>query len=462
MANREYRETRRAFINGDVNRLRLGGYGGTINVLVVADGVMISTTKPTRRQKKLTPNSRATREAAVMAAEAALDRIHSVPARRDVKIPPRVPTRVGLITPRDVWISYLRLRVGAIPEDEVLGWSREDVAAFLKLLPPSARRAALSSSYIYSVVQAARRLHDDGVVPLDGDLEDIQPGDLDAWAISMLTAGASPHTVRTYMARFQNVIRTYKSKWPHEWGDRIDPTCGVNRISTGHIRPPEIGEERAARIMARLRFRGAWRALATALIADATARRVASISGGRVDLHLDAAPLCAADFRQSADGTLEVVWRADAQKGHGFGRGDVAHPASRQLELVYRWLIRFHPNPLGPEFPLIWAEEDPSRPESYDRLSRELEEAWLEEFGEEKPRGLGWHAFCRTTITTLADGVGMLTAAEFTGRSVRMIERTYKRARRETARDAAQHLDKVRRGRRIRLERPSDSEARHG
>jgi hypothetical protein len=198
------------------------------------------------------------------------------------------------------------------------------------------------------------------------------------------------------------------------------------------------------------------------MIADATARRVGSISGGRVDLHLDAPPLCASDFRRSEGGVLEVIWRADAQKGRGFGRGDVAHPATRQLELVYRWLSRFHPNPVGAQYPLIWAEEDPSRPESYDRLSRELEEAWIEEFGEEKPKGLGWHAFCRTTITTLADEVGMLAAAEFTGRSVRMIERTYKRARRETAYAAARRLDEVRRGRRIRPERVSDSEAPQG
>lgn len=462
MTDKESRDARRAFINGEKVKLRLGGYGGTITVRIVVDGVMISTTKPKRRQMTLTPNSRAIRESAVRAAEAALDRLRGLPSKRRVRVAPPKPARTGLITPRDVWVSYLRLRLGAIPEEEVLGWGRKDVAAFLRRLPPSARRAALSSSYVYSVIQAARRLDRDGAVPLDGDLEDIQPGDLDAWVVAQLAAGASAHTVQTYRARFQNVIRSYRSKWPHEWGDRIDPTCGVTRISTGHIRPPEIGEEHAARIMARFRARGAWRALATAMVADATARRVASISGARVDLHLDADPLCAADFRRSAGGTLEVVWRADAQKGRGFGRGDVAHPATRQLELVYRWLSRYHPNPLGPEHPLIWAEADPSRAESYDRLTRELEEAWLEEFGEDKPKGLGWHAFCRTTITTLADTVGMLATAEYTGRSLRMIERTYKRARRETAHAVARRLDEVRSGRRIRPERLPGSEAPHG
>jgi hypothetical protein len=199
------------------------------------------------------------------------------------------------------------------------------------------------------------------------------------------------------------------------------------------------------------------------MVAHATARRVASISGGREDLHLDAPPLCASDFRRSGyDGALEVVWRADAQKGRSFGRGDVAHPATRQLELVYRWLTRYHPNPLGPDHPLIWAEDDPSRPETYDRLSYELEGAWRAEFGEDKPTRLGWHGFCRTTITTLADTVGMLTAAEYTGRSVRMVERTYKRARRETAHAAARLLDAVHRKHRIRPQRVPGTEVAHG
>lgn len=454
LTDRQYRNARTAFINGDAERLRLGGYGGTITVRIVSDGVLIETTKPKRRQRKLSPNSRTIRETAVRAAEAALDRIRGMPSKRAVSASRRTPAKsAGVITPRDVWISYLRLRLGAIPEDEVLGWGRKDVAAFLRRLPPSARQAAPSVDYIYSIVLAARRLHADGAVPLDGEIEDIQPGDLRDWATAELSRGASPHTVKTYLKRVRTVVRHYMAAWPNQWGDRQDPTLGVEKIRTAHVKPEEIGEERAAVILAALRARGAWRAFATAMIAHATARRVASISGARDGLHLDAPPLCASDFVRRDDGTLEVIWRAPAQKGNAYGRGDVAHPATRQLELVYRWLCRYHPNPAGPEYPLIWSEQDPTRAESYDRLSAELEAAWRDAFGEEKPRGLGWHAFCRTTITTLADEIGVLATAQYTGRSVRMVERTYRRARRETALAAARRLDQVRRERRIKLER---------
>src|SRR5690606_37469668 len=85
-----------------------------------------------------------------------------------------------------------------------------------------------------------------------------------------------------------------------------------------------------------------------------------------------------ADFRRTEDGIVEVRWRAAAQKGKGYGRGDVVLPATRQLEVVYRWLTRFHPNPLGPEYPLIWAEDDPTQAEPYHRLRRELAKAWRE------------------------------------------------------------------------------------
>ena len=459
VTDRRYRARRSAFIAGQLDNLRIGGYGGTMTVRVVQDGVLIRTSRPKRRQRLLRPNSRSVREAAVQAAEEALERLRGGRQHRTDAIPRRKAGPAGVITPRDVWLAYLRLRLGAIPEDEILGWGRKDVVAYMRRLPPTVRAGAPSPAYMYSVVQAARRLDRDGVVPLDANLADIQPGDLDEWATTQLASGASPHTVVTYLTRFRNAVRRYQEKYPHKWGDLLDPTRGIVKIGTRAIQPPEIGEERAVRLMARLRARGAWRALAATMIAHATGRRIGSISGARDEIHLDAPPLCAADFRRTEDGILEVRWRAAAQKGKGYGRGDVVLPATRQLEEVYRWLTRFHPNPLGPEYPLIWAEDDPTQAEPYHRLRRELAKAWREEFGEPKPRGLCWHSFCRTTISTIADELGTLAAAEYTGRSPRTVEKVYKRLRPQTARLTAQRLDDVRRQQRIRPKRTTDWES---
>lgn len=444
MTDRQYRERRRAFIAGQVETLRIGGYGGTITVRIVQNGVLIQTTRPKRRQRLLRPNDRNIREMAVQAAEEAFERLRGGRQHPADEIPRRKAAPAGVITPRDVWLAYLRLRLGAIPEDEILGWGRKDVVAYVRRLPPTARAGAPSLSYIYSVLQAARRLDRDGVVPLDANLADIQPGDLDEWATTQLASGTSPHTVVTYLTRFRNAVRRYQEKYPHKWGDLLDPTRGIVKIGTSAIQPPEIGEGRAVRLMARLRARGAWRALAATMIAHATGRRIGSISGARDEIHLDAPPLCAADFRRTEDGILEVRWRAAAQKGKGYGRGDVVLPATRQLEVVYRWLTRFHPNPLGPEYPLIWSEEDPTRAEPYHRLRRELAAAWREEFGEPKPRGLCWHSFCRTTISTIADLKGTLAAGEYTGRTQRTVETIYKRVRPETALLTVQCLDDLR------------------
>lgn len=261
--DRRYRARRSAFIAGQLDNLRIGGYGGTITVRVVQDGVLIRTSRPKRRQRLLRPNSRSVREAAVQAAEEALERLRGGRQHRTDAIPRRKAGPAGVITPRDVWLAYLRLRLGAIPEDEILGWGRKDVVAYVRRLPPTARAGAPSLSYIYSVLQAARRLDRDGVVPLDANLADIQPGDLDEWATTQLALGTSPHTVVTYLTRFRNAVRRYQEKYPHKWGDLLDPTRGIVKIGTSAIQPPEIGEGRAVRLMARLRARGAWRALSS-------------------------------------------------------------------------------------------------------------------------------------------------------------------------------------------------------
>lgn len=437
------------FINGQQDRLRFGGYGGTVNLKALKDGVLVSTTKPKRTQTKLTPNSRAIRETAVEAAELMMAAIREQPSNRTPTAPPATPRKAGILTPRDVFLAYLRQRLGTgIPEDEVFSWVLKDVIGYRRELPRNARRRSGSASYTYGILLAARRLHADGVVPLDGDIEMIQPAELDDWVNEQLEAGLSPHTVKTYRNRFQSAVRMYIAKRPNEWGDRRDPTVGVEKISTEHIEPPEVTPDQVEELLAAARRLGCWRVVATILAADATARRVGSISGGRDDLHEDAPPLCAADFSPGDDGVLEVTWRAIVQKGKSYGRGDVVQRATRQLCVMYRWLSRFHPNPLGPEHPLIWSEEDASQPASYDALLAGLDATWMEAFGEDRPKGLGWHAFCRGTITNVAEASGTLAAADFSGRSVKVVEQTYRRVRRGSVDRTARRLDEMHRQRR--------------
>lgn len=451
MTEKALETAKQEFLNGKRASVRFGGYGGTWTVKIEGSDVLMQATQPRRQQAKIGPNSRSVRAIALEAAEELLARrqkgggtraptVRAAPARRPA----------GILTHRDLVLSYVRARLGPdIPEDEVLGWGRKACAAYMKKLPRAVRRRAGSPSNLYAVLNMARRLDRDGVVPLDADIESVQPGDLDAWVTDRLARGDSEHTVATHLGRFAAVVHDFQGRWPHEWRKRADPTASVERPSTEHIEPPEIGEDRVPVLLRAMRKLGLWRAVATAMAIDATARRIGSVSGGRDDLHIDAPPLRAADFRRTSSG-WEVCWRAEVQKGKAFGRGDVWHPATRDLVVVFRWLSRFHPNPKGPEHPLIWDEADPTRPEPYHRLLRALDEAWTMAFGEPRPVGLGYHGFCRTTITTLAEKAGTQATADLVGRSVKIVEGTYRRVRRESLDRTALCLEELRRSRRHR------------
>jgi hypothetical protein len=427
------------FLRGEQDSLRFGGYGGTVRVKAEKDGVRINVSMP-KKQTTLTPNNRRTRETAVAVA---LGVIEQTRAPNVPELPAARPSPAGLLTPREIWMSYLVSRFGPLPAN-VFDWGRKEVEQFVANLPKNARADAPTPDSMSAILVAARRLDRDGVVPLDGDFGFIEPGNLNLWTKQALAESNSLHTPDTYLRRFRTAVRRFKAEWPGRWGDRPDPTEHMAKIDTSHVRPDEIGEEVAEVLLYTLRDMGEWRAYASAGVAHATGRRIGAISAARYGLHIDAPPLTANDLRIAEDGSAEVVWRAAAQKGRGFGHGDVVLPAPALLEEVIRWVAEAHPNPLGPDHPLIWDETDPTRAERYDRLNHVLGKAWKKAFGVKKPKGLGWHAFCRTTITTLVDATSLVAAAEFTGRSTDTIARIYKRVRQPRLRDTARKLDQVR------------------
>lgn len=447
------------FIDGELTELSLGAYGSTVRVIQRGDRVTMKVTTPRQKQKSLSPNCRSVRKLAIVTAEVIVSRKQRLPSKRTPKVSSPRMGAAGVLTPKDIWLSYLSMRVPGIP-DNVFTWGRRKVSAHIAALPPGARERSFSTHYMYSVICAARRLDRDGAVPLYADVSDIQPGDLDRWITKTLASAPqdSSWTAKTYIRRFQSAVRFFRRKWPHQWGDRRDPTEGVTQVTTRHIKPQEITEERAAAILARLRRQGAWRTFAAAMIAHESGRRIGAIAGWYQGMHLDAPPLCASDFRKDPTGQLEVIWRADAQKGKGYGRKDEGHPATRRLRLVFRWLRRFHPNPLGPDHPIIWDADDPTRAEKYDRLNRALSEAWRAEFGTEKPKKLAWHGFCRTTITTIAENFGNEVSADYTGRSVRVVETIYRRVRRSPKAAAAAMLDDIRREQHYRWKKAARSQ----
>jgi hypothetical protein len=226
----------------------------------------------------------------------------------------------------------------------------------------------------------------------------------------------SPSTVATDFSRFHTAIRYCKTEYPELWGTLIDPLEGIVVQRSGEP-VPEVTPDQARRLIRAFRegLPQSWRVLATTVFAAESGRRVGAIGANRHEARADA--LCASDFQQE-NGRWTVTWRAAAAKGQNYGRGDDTLTATYTMVVIYRWLRRYHPNPLGSNAPLIWSPKDPSRPVSYTSINSTFKRTWQRTFGAPAPTGLAFHGFCRSVITTLATELTVLAAAAYSGRSV--------------------------------------------
>lgn len=434
------------FVAGRRTKLKLGGYGGTVTLTSEGTRIKVERTKPTRSQRRINDNSRKMRQTVVEQAQAFLAKVRErSPRTPNVAAEPEAKAKEGAVSVRRLWLTFLRHKVDPDLPDEVLNWGRAKVDAFLAELTPAARANALSPTTFSSVTQAARTLHRDEVAPLPVDIGRLEPAALRAWGKRRLNAGGSAQTVETYLGRLAAAVSHFKNHHPTVWGDRHDPIKPLDPFKKGIKGPPEVREAEARALVQYLAGTGQWRVLGAVLLAWTSGRRIGELAGsGWAGAHLDALPLRAADFFKE-DGELRVVYRAEAGKGKHYGRGDEIVPATEMLAATYEWLLGEHPNPRGPEYPLIWSEEDPTRPEPYHRLREGFDQAWRVALGTRRPKGLAWHGFCRGTITTIADELGVQAAAEYTGRSPETAARVYKRTRLDQQQRIGAHLDEGRR-----------------
>lgn len=243
-----------------------------------------------------------------------------------------------------------------------------------------------------------------------------------------------------------------KSNYPKRWGGIGDPLAVLKVVESQSKPVPELGEETAHLMLAELKrnLPRKWRPFAALAIGMETGRRISEIGPDTLGHSSDT--LRASDVHRGADGRMCVTFRAPTLKGRNFGRGDLTITATRGLEAVIRWLLWFHPNPAGPDAPLLWSPQDPERPISYTAMRSHFGSVWRTvNDGQEPPTGMRFHAVCRTVITTLVDEIGAEKTAEFVGRSVYTVLNIYKRVRVETQQETADTLDRLR-GRRRRRE----------
>lgn len=428
-------DPKEAFLRGKAKRYTVATGAGLVHAEVAGGRVRVRRTKPRVQETfgKDTPANRRT------AAETA-DLIQEGLLARDAG--ERGEEEGSRITVRDVWLKYLGDKVAKLPRS-VLAWGKARLVQHYQNMTPEARALAPALDSVYIVIQAARRMHRTGAAPLDASVRRLEPGHYNRHPTSLAGESCSPNTSSTDLSRWKTALRHCRREWPEWWGELGRPDEGIKAVPTSHIRPDEIDEEQAVRLIAALWERGAWRAWAAAVFASESGRRIGAIGAHRPGLHLDAPPLAASDFAE-VDGVLHVTWRAGPSKGGAYGRGDETVPCTRALADVYHWLIEHQPNPLGPEHPILWAPEDPTKGVSYEALTSTLDDAWRAAFEKDRPKGVAWHAFVRGCVTTIADMLGAIAAGEYSGRTAETVLRRYKRTRAQRQQVVARALDEAR------------------
>lgn len=443
MGRRQYATEREvnAFLRGQGRYLRLGRHGATVHVDVVDDGtVRVRRSSAPRRQVEVGPDAPEVRERAVEAARALVGRIGGNGAQASAE---EADAGEEELTLGRIWHAYLRHLLPGCPREALEHWGPSEVVAHLRQLSPEARRNAKKADTIVTALQSARRMAAYPELRLDASYDRLEGGHVEEyvnWALN--AAGRRASTVRTDLRRLRSAVRHVKTKWAKTlWKGRGDVTDPLPKVEA-KSQVPEIGEERASLVIDALWGLGLWRAWATCQILRFSGRRVGAIAADRGGNHDEAPPLTAADILEETgeEAASKLLFRAEAQKGGGYDHPSGLIPVEGPLAEVLDHVREHHPNPLGPEHPLIWSPRNPRRAVSYAALSKDLKRAWRHAFGEAPPRGLGFHGFCRTVITTLCDELGIAAAAQYTGRSKDIVVRHYYRPRAEKQAEAARLL----------------------
>jgi hypothetical protein len=437
-------ETQRGnFINGRVKELKVGGYGGTVHLRAEAESdgpgkVMLAMRTP-KVQRTVRPNTRETREAAVAAADELLRQRGNGrrPAGARVLLRPVAPGATAAwredgtpLTVTDAFLLYLKNKK-SFPATS-LTWTEKDVLQHLRTLPKAARAKRPGAAFLISLLQAYRRIGAVGAIPLDRDIGEIQPGELESHVDHAFAAGHSASTVETDLGRLRTVLTHVRTRWPRIWGRRANPVEGLPKLE--RKTPIELGEACARAAIAELaRHPGRWRAHAAAVLVYELGARVGSVGANQRDRQDLAPALSANDFFLDDDGRFKLRWRKETLKDP---RMAAVIPVSTTVRALVERLVAEHPNPLGPGYPLLWSPEHPRVSVSYAALAKPFKKAlamvWPRFYPKtEFPKGVSFHSLVYTTVTTIANARDITAAADLTLRTEATIRKFYKKDRQE-------------------------------
>lgn len=417
------RESRENFEAGKVDAWSAGAYGQRVRVFLEAGKLKITYQNPaTGRPKQRTLFAGDTPSLRKRAAAIAVKKSEELRAGMMEKVE-REDRRADTITVFEVAHLYLQ-RAPGFPahlfDPEALPGSpgvKAAVEAWYDTLAPSIRDAKTtpSAKTLWSDVYAFRRLFKHPAFQRSRKAMELEPADASRYVADVTSEGGSPRTPVNDVDRLSCAFRYVQTQHRRSIGLPYNPLDGRVVDRTRAEVPAYEPEEIAAMVQAARRGEpgeGQWQVRAAVRIAQSGRRRGAILALTLSDHDLEA---------------RTVTWEAEHAKGEAYGRGDeTIRMTSDHLEAV-REVAEKHPNPLGADAPLLWAKGDPSRPigeSAIDRQLRRLEKA----AGVKHLRGRGFHGFCRSTITKIADALSDGAAAEFTGRTPETIRRySYKK-----------------------------------
>lgn len=438
MTPRKARESRENFEQGKAIGWTAGAYGHTARVFVERGKIKIRHQKPSggKRQRTLfvadTPALRKKATAVAVSVSEKLRARLQHQAEQEAKPAEEV-------TIYDVVLLYLR-RAPGFPEEILSGGPTQygkgisgQVNTWYRALPASVRQSATTpkAKTLWTDCYAFFRLWRDPRFARTRRVMDLEPGDATAYAAE----APSAEVMRTRVNdtdRLSCAIRYVLQQHRKSVGIPYNPIEGriVDR-SKADIDAYE--PEERDRMLAALRKGepgpSSWQ-IRFIFGAASSGRRISSILA-----------LTAADHDLEA-GT--VTWRAEAAKGEGYGRGDETLPMTDLHRQALEWVLEHHPNPLGPEAPIVYTADEPGAPVKAPLADKQLKRLEAKAGVPHVP-GRAFHGFCRLAITTAAEMFGDELASEFTGRKPETIRRYgYKKVVHASMKKVAKGLGKRR------------------
>lgn len=419
---RPAKKTPENFITGKVDAVSVGAYGRTVRVFVEGDCIKLSYQDPkTKRPRQQTPFKSDTpvlREKALAVAAKISDRLKEQKAAAEEMRADggrEWPPRVEELTILDAAKLYM-LRVPSFPVDML----ERDSGGFAALkrwhaeLPEEIRSAETTPAYstLEKDVTSFRALFRHPLFPRDRLVEEVEPGDATKYSADWVLSGRSPRTSSNHTDRLSSAFRYVMQQHRRSVGLKYNPIDG-RRVDRNKARiPPFTPEElQKLRKAAWENRKKRWRVYVYVGLSSSGRRSGAMLNLSTTD-H-DFTPKDGAPY-----GT--VRWRARFAKGENYGRGDSIRPMTRLHRRVVEWAIQHHPNPAGPEHPILWMPHDPTRHIEAQLLGRDLRKLHRLA-GVEYIKGRGIHSSRRAVVTQVADQLGDGAAAEFVDMTVKTV-----------------------------------------